>query len=132
MALKAYEEAVARDPLDVNARKNLAVVAERLGDLGLARQMYGRAVELDPHDPETLSDAARFELRHGGAEAAHTLLEQAVTVLPEQAVLWAVLGDARLVLDDSGGAREAYDRALTLQPDEPTALAGLDKLKEAV
>lgn len=81
----------------------------------------------DPYNDETLVPAATFELRHGGAKAALTLLEGAVRRLPEPsaagpaarpglASVYATLGDARAVLSDASGAKQAYDQALQLDP----------------
>lgn len=131
LAGRAYRTAAERDPYDVNAIKAAGARSEAQGDLDTARQLFARAVELDPLNSDTLVTAATFELRHSGAKLARALLERAVTQLPGHAALWATLGDARAVTGDPAGAREAYERALALQPDEPTAVAGLRKLDAA-
>ncbi|MCW2680493.1 MAG: hypothetical protein JWM62_1894, partial [Frankiales bacterium] len=123
LATDAYRGALDADPHDPNAARNAARSAEDAGDLEPARELHARALELDPRGPTTVLAAATFELRHEGAARAEALLEDLLTVLPERADAWAALGDARAALGNSGGAREAYQRALQLQPDEPTATA---------
>jgi O-antigen ligase len=127
-ALAARRIALEKDPFEVSAMLAGAALAEREGDLNLSRRLHQRTLELDPLNPATRTAAATFELRHGGAATARALLEDATERLPPTAALWATLGDARAVLGDAEGARAAYERALDLQPDQETALAGLDKL----
>jgi tetratricopeptide (TPR) repeat protein len=124
LARAAYKEAAERDPYDINALITAARLAEEQGDLTEARAKFQRAVEVDPLNPATLKAAATYELRHGVAQEARDLLEEAVQLLPDEAPLWASLGDARAVLGDREGAREAYDRALELDPENETALRG--------
>jgi putative inorganic carbon (HCO3(-)) transporter len=130
-ALAAFLEAAKRDPYEVNALLAAAGIAERAEQLDLARKQFRRAVEVDPLSPVTLTAAATFELRHGGATQARELTEDATRRLPGSGILWATLGDARAVLGDAAGARSAYARALELEPGQPTAAAGLQKLDEA-
>jgi putative inorganic carbon (HCO3(-)) transporter len=124
----AYAEAVARDRYEANALRLAASLAEQEQDLTAAREHFERLVELDPLGSESLLAAAQFELRHGGAEKARQLLEPVVRALPDEAALWATLGDARAVLGDTQLARDAYERALALQPRHATATDGLAKL----
>ncbi|MGI8535074.1 MAG: tetratricopeptide repeat protein [Mycobacteriales bacterium] len=127
-ALAAFRNGVRADDFEVNNLAVAAAAAEKTGDLALSRELYERAVRLDPWRTETLLKAATFELRHDGTPTARIVLEDAVDRLPTQAALWATLGQARAALGDAAAAREAYERALALQPGEPTATDGLAKL----
>jgi putative inorganic carbon (HCO3(-)) transporter len=131
LARQAYQAAVDHDPYDVNALRAAAAGAEAAGDLDAARPLFRRLVELDPLNPQSLVAAATFELRHSGAEEARRLLEDAVAQLPAESSLWATLGDAHAVLGDPDLAREAYERALSLEPTQEVAQAGLKKLAGA-
>lgn len=135
-AQASYEQAVEADPYEVNAIKSAARIAETNSELDRSRELWQRAVELEPLNDATLYDAAFFELRHGGAQAAGDLLEPAALRLPKAPKVWAALGDARAVLGDPAGAKQAYDTALALAPatDDPaytTATEGLRKLTAA-
>jgi O-antigen ligase/Flp pilus assembly protein TadD len=130
-ALASFRRAVAEDPFDVTFLRQAAPFAEAQGQVDEARELHRRALELDPNGPKTVVPAAVFELRHDGAEQALELMERFVQVLPGRAEAWATLGDARATLADAPGAREAYDRALQLEPGQPAATAGLAMLAPA-
>jgi putative inorganic carbon (HCO3(-)) transporter len=127
-AKAAYLRAVKENPYEIGTVRGLAALAEREGDLALSRRLHHRALAVDPLNPETLVAATKYELRHSGAAHARQTLERAVRRLPEQAALWATLGDARAVLGETEPAREAYERALALEPGQATATEGLSKL----
>ncbi len=127
-ALAAFRNGVQADDFDINNIKVAAEAADRTGDVTLTRELYERAVGLDPWRTETLVAAAAFELRHDGAPRARAVLEDAVGRLPAQAALWATLGQARAALGDAAAARQAYGRALELEPGQPSATDGLAKL----
>ena len=127
-AQQAYQEAVDVDPYDVNALSALARLAAANGDVKTARAAYRRATDLDRWNPVTIQSNADFELANGEAAAAAQLLSAALSRLPSEAALWALLGNARVALGDDVDARAAYDRALALDPTQATAVAGVAKL----
>jgi putative inorganic carbon (HCO3(-)) transporter len=127
-AQAAFSEAIAVDAYEVNALRAAAALAEADGQLDRSRSLHTQALAVDPLNPETVVAAARFELRHDGAAAARKLLLASVAEGPGSAAPWAALGDAHAVLRDPGLAREAYERALELEPGFAPALEGLDKL----
>ena len=147
MAEQAYLDAAKVDPYEVNAIRVAAGLAEANGDLDQARRLFERAAGLDPFNAETVVPAATFELRHGGAEEARRILDRALrpvgntaptdpaivvaAVKTEIGLVSATLGDARLVLGDTAGAKQAYERALTFDPAQAVAQAGLQKLPAA-
>lgn len=128
-ALDAYDGAIQADPSNAAALRSAGALAEAEGQLERARGYFRRAVDVDPYNPGTVTAAATFELRHGGAAAAKELLEKAVARTPGQAALWTPLGDARQVLGDEQGAIAAYERALALDPTIARATEELTKLR---
>ena len=127
-ALQAFEEASEVNPFDVSALRTAGRLADAAEDAVKARAYFQRAARLDPTNSATLLDLARHDLQHGGSERARALLNTAVQRVPEDAGLWASLGDARVATGDRDGARTAYDRALALQPGQEAAVAGLQQL----
>ncbi len=127
-ARQAFIEAFRVDKAEIAAGRTAGRLAETAGDYRQAGVLFAEALSLDPSNSATILDWATFQLRHGSAADAGARLERAVRDLPGDAGLWASLGDARGVLGDVAGARAAYERALAIKPDEPTATVGLQKL----
>ena len=128
LARELFHRAFLVDSAEVNAERAAANLAESAGDLQAASTQFDAALKADPTNSDTILEWARFQLRHGGAGVAAPRLERAVRDLPAVAGLWAELGEARSGVSDVAGAREAYQRALMLDPAEATAAAGLKKL----
>lgn len=116
-ALKAYDDAeaaVKKLLARTEAERKKVGVRVKTGDEALARVYYGRAL-------------SRREL--GELKGAIADLEKAVERQPEAATFWAVLGDLYAGSEETSRAENAYRQALTYVPDEPTALAGLERLE---
>ena len=71
-------------------------------------------LEENPDDPMVLLSLANVVLREGRVEEALELVERAVEIDPDYMAAYPVLGDCREQLDDLDGAREAYEKAITL------------------
>ena len=128
-AIAAFVAAFRVDKAEIAAGRTAARLAESAGRLPAGRPAVRRGARARPeqllHDPRLGDLPAPARQR---AQAAQARLERAVVDLPADSGLWATLGDARRVLGDTAGARTAYERALQLRPDEPTATAGLKSL----
>ena len=128
LAYDAYFEAAARDPRGLSHALNLGRVAVTLERPDEAERWYGRALQIDPTTPEVLAEVGRFELEQGDVAVATGLLERAVALRGDHPGWWAALGEARSAEGDAQGAREAFERALELDPDTPDAAEGLERL----
>jgi tetratricopeptide (TPR) repeat protein len=127
-AVPLYMAAFRIDPAEVNAERIAAGLAEDGGNVALARRLYTAALDAAPLNSKVIQEYAAFERRHGGNAAAARRLERAVRDLPDDADLWAVLGASRRDRGDLSGARVAWERAVQIQPDQPTAVDGLKEL----
>ena len=116
VALDGFEKAIKRDPRAFEPVLSRARVAKTSGDLGLAYVQYQRALELEPQSWELKVEFAPVLLDLGKAEEAVPLLESVVADRPTTDSAWVFLGDARRILGDFDGAREAYDRAIEIAP----------------
>lgn len=63
------------------------------------------------------AEAAFFEKRYG---AAAQFCRRALLISPEDAGAWTRLGSTYFAVGDETRARQAYAKALTLDPDDPT------------
>jgi adenylate cyclase len=108
-------------------------IADALSDTLGMRQVRVQAPTKDLEAYELfLRGRQLFALRGPGVVTARTLLEQAVARDPEFAPAWAVLAAVNYVVpsyidvdpsESDAGAAKAVNRALALDPDEPTALS---------
>jgi adenylate cyclase len=92
--------------------------------LALARQMFTRAVELDPLYARAYAGIAdcdsRLRSKHGGTVPINEILgtiDRAVTIAPDLAEAHAARGYALMVADRRGEAPAAFERALALDPN---------------
>jgi cytochrome c-type biogenesis protein CcmH/NrfG len=75
-------------------------------------------------DPRAFVAAARTALGDGKLEDAMSLARAALTLAPTNASGWVVVGDVCAAGNDPGGARDAWQEALSLDDkDHATALA---------
>lgn len=94
----------------------LGVIYHSTGDLENARKNYERAIELGP-SPASYSNLGTIHYRQGNYAEAARMYEQALELGPNSPTRHRNLGDARLKLGDTSGAREAYSRARELTED---------------
>lgn len=99
------------------AHLGLARTAEGSGGDERAAAHFERALELEPLRPAVRREVALFELRRDRPEAAVSLMERAVAVMPSDAESWLVLGRALVAAGDDEEAREALERAAELGDD---------------
>ncbi len=75
--------------------------------------------ELDPKrdEVERLLRQANLQKMRGQLEDASASVQQALELMPDDADVWAMLGDLRQQAGDMQGAHDAYKRAHELAPD---------------
>lgn len=89
------------------------------GNVDQGRQLYQRALSMDPKNLEGLLGAARMEDREGRMEVAVMLYERAASAYPNNPT---VLNDLALCLARQGqlpAAERALARAVQLEPSKP-------------
>jgi DNA-binding response OmpR family regulator len=93
----------------------------------IAENLYRRALALDPQNHYAMIGLARLLVARGAAADAVPLAEAAVRRRPRRAAYRVLLGDVRQAAGDSTGAREAWEQALDLEPDNREARARLGR-----
>jgi len=99
-------------------------------DVG-ARSAGERAVELQPSDALTLDTIGVVFSRLGDHAKAVPLFERAVAHDDHNASYFYNLGAAKQFAGDFSGARDAYERAITLEPNSYRAYSSLVQLARA-
>lgn len=79
-----------------------------------------------------LNNKGADELRAGHPDIAIRYFEDAVRLAPEFAAAWGNVGVAKRRLGDIDGALQAYQKALSIEADNPTILNNLSSLYRAL
>lgn len=128
-AAELYERAMAEAPADsALAREYVDLLQFRLEDLDAAiaaMHAYDERFGLDADDRYRLAQLYLWTERES---EARRVLEALVRDHRDRVDAWSLLGDAYRYADDRSSAREAYRYALTLDPSDERAAAGLAEL----
>lgn len=107
---------------------NLALVAEAEENWVEADDWYTQLAVISPDYGPAYSGRGRIAVRLGQYDQAVTYFQQAIQMEPGRIGFWLELGDAAARAGDKATARNAYQQALILQPDNQQAQAGLQVL----
>jgi tetratricopeptide (TPR) repeat protein len=137
------DRAIALHPRFANAWINLGLLHWTREEYGAAADAWARAAQIFPSHPilrrygtnfHTMGDQAA---REGDLAGAIVLYGRASRVLPRDPQMLRDLGGANFMAMKFGAAREAFDRLLLLEPNDPNAArgrlaaAGLEQLERA-
>jgi Tfp pilus assembly protein PilF len=128
-AEELYRRALAIDPAKGDALIGLGQLAKARGDLAGARDLFARATG-DPTSFGAHLNLAVAELDGGDAARAREILEAAEPRFPYLAKIPYLLAAIHLRERRLDDARAAVERALALQPDDPSARALQARLDE--
>ena len=112
------EEAVARCPVDIDARQHYADVLWRRGLKMEAVGQITRALELSPSDPALCVTGGGMYLELGLLAEADRLAGEAVRLAPRSAEAWHLRGRVALARGQSEPALADFHRALALAPED--------------
>ena len=84
-----------------------------------ARQLYERALAIDPHNGDALQLLGLIALQNGNPQDAVVLIKQAIRLAPGNAAFHSNLGAALTASDNPREALTAFRRAGKLDPSEP-------------
>jgi tetratricopeptide (TPR) repeat protein/predicted Ser/Thr protein kinase len=125
-AIKVFTQSIAKAP-SAQAYTNLGTAYYFAGRYQDAATAYEKAVELTPHDFmhwRNLGDAYRWIDQKARADTAFSrsveLCRQTIAVNPADALAHAVLAGALAKLGQHDQARNAVNRALELEPRDPS------------
>jgi tetratricopeptide (TPR) repeat protein len=128
-SVAALRQAANLAPEKYDRRFWLGMVYAEADSVPAAKRELSKAVELDSAGTNKNTGFALRQLGYYALLAkeygeAIRLLERAVTIIPQDVQTWIWLGQGHHNSGNKGRACEAYDRALSLKPDEKVALAG--------
>jgi len=120
-----YREILARDPMNIEALRLLALIAIQTEHHGQAEQLLARAVEIAPDFLAAWIDLSRARLEKLDVPGARAAIARAAMMNPRSV---GVLLQVATVEARSGrheDAIETYGRALAINPQSTAALVGL-------
>ncbi len=145
-AIAKYQEAIKAYPSDPDTYYNIAIAYARDNQFDAAGQAVDQALKLRPddagyqslkqqlvqgaaqaHAKEVLTQGDTF-FNSGDFAAALKKYEEALPLVSEpksQALIWDFIGKARAKLNQSDQAVDAFNRAMTLDPQSPRYKADL-------
>ncbi|GEM_PF-1049192 len=124
-ALEEAEFAAKLATDDLHTQILLARSAEAAGRLGRAQQAWETAIRLSHEKPEILREYARFMTLHRGPKLALEAARHAVTLLPQDATAWTILGQAQLRVKQWAEAERSLQQALRIDPNHAQAQAAM-------
>lgn len=92
-----------------------------------ALKEYRQASLIDPHHPEPYMQMASLRERRGDLELAIAELRSGAEINKESPELQQRIGEAALKLNKTDDAIKAFERALTLRPQDPALVDGLSR-----
>ncbi|MGI0149548.1 MAG: tetratricopeptide repeat protein, partial [Thermoplasmata archaeon] len=126
-AAEALHEAVRQNPNDVDAQVNRGAALLLAGRTREAIGVLREALELDPHRADVLNNLGVAYIATGRDRSAVVNLERAAKHLESPRILLN-LGKIHTDMEETAGARRAYEQVLQLRPKDPEALAGLKRV----
>ena len=121
-AVEAFAQVVAEDPAHADAQNNLGVLLQSLGETARAREHYAACLAVRPEYIGARYNLGTLLQEIGELDAAMTELRQVLARDEGHAGAWTNLGSCLLGQGDLAGAIACAERALTLDPTEPSAV----------
>jgi len=124
-ALRCYREALVREPDAADLQVQLGYVLLETHQTASAEQAFLQALELDPGEYSAylgMSEIYRFANRR---EDQMSMVDQAMTLAPEDADVWNAKGVALEGTKRLLEATQAYERALAIEPHHRKAANNL-------
>jgi tetratricopeptide (TPR) repeat protein len=120
-AVRAYRQAIERDPAALQPLNNLANLLADLGRPDEAIELYRKAIEIDPLASKTRTNLGLALLEKGDTQGAEQAFRDAVDANPMDSEAQLNLGSALLAGGDLQAARRALETALVIEPAKAKA-----------
>lgn len=117
-ATEAFAAVAAREPGNVLAREQLAIVLGWQNRFDDSIAMWREAIALAPENPDYKVGLARVQYWKGERRDALASLDQALAIDPQNAEALKLRGDVLLAEGDAVGARSAYLQSQALAPED--------------
>lgn len=113
------------NPTDLEATLKLASTVRKLGNPGRAVEITQTSRTIHPRDPYLLAEHAAGLIADQRALDAIPVLDQGLRVTQSYGRLWSLKGAALDQMEEYDAARQNYNRALQITPNDPNVLTNL-------
>ena len=124
-AIRCYREALARDPGAADALVQLGYMQLELDQRHEAEQSFLKALEEDPSEYSAYLGLAEIRRQEGHAEEQARMVQEAMTLAPDDPDVWNAKGVALETQGRLADATCAYERALQEDPGHRKAANNL-------
>jgi tetratricopeptide (TPR) repeat protein len=121
-AIAAYEEMLARDPLDLATHLHVNELLYRQGRDGRFLQSYDEAARKAPRSALPLNAKGQFLLKAGRPQDAHDVFRQSLQIAPQDAAALTGLAHSLEALGDRAGALGFHNKSVQLHDGNPDTL----------
>lgn len=132
-AIEYHRAALKINPNHVVAMNNLGQVYDRLGLTSAAAAMYDKSIQTDPEFAPGYDNMGMVLVRVGDAEKGIGMIRQAIELSDPRdariALYYNDLGMAYILTNDLATAKEYFDKALEIQPDNQSIRNNMEYLK---
>jgi tetratricopeptide (TPR) repeat protein len=132
IALGMFEEVLKLDPKNPQANFSLGIAAYQNGDIGAAIEMLRKAERKAGKHPQVHQLLGLALMNAGDLAGAMKSLKKAVALAPKVADFHAHLGDLYTLKRQPLLARQSFQRALAIDPENGYAILGMGKLDVTV
>ncbi len=123
-----YQRALRGAPDDVDILNGLAVVYSRQGNFEDARDILARVISRSPEDADYLFNFAGVQVGLGDYTDALKTLDLVLRQAPDFARAYIVQGQALALLGKADSARQAFENARRLAPNDPQLMQILEEM----
>jgi tetratricopeptide (TPR) repeat protein len=131
-ARECFLRAIEVHPGFVEAYNNLGLAETELGQIEAATEHFRKAIELAPDLAASYTNLGYVHYLRKDYAAAAGMYEEAIRRAENSSVAWTNLGNAYFKLGHLQKARAAWDRAVTLDPDNAKAARNLAQIPQTV
>ncbi|WP_428687978.1 tetratricopeptide repeat-containing sulfotransferase family protein [Roseibium sp.] len=132
VALPMFEDVLAMDPQNPQANFSLGIAAYQSGQIGAAIRFLSTATKKAGKHPQVHQLLGLALMNAGDLPGAQKALRKAVSLAPKEADFHAQLGDVYRMERRAVMARQSFQRALQLDPENGYALLGMGQLEVSV
>ena len=113
------------NPADLESALKLAAAVRKLGNPGRAVEITQTTRALYPRDPYLMAEYAAALIASERSQDAVTVLSEGLAITPSYGRLWSLKGAALDQQERYAEARQHYDRALRITPNDPNVMANI-------